>query len=99
MNKLLKPTQILVFTILILILATFVWQFFNPFAKLLFLPLGILSIYYLLLNVFVKLYQQKTSNMWFYVGLFFITIPLLAFLVAYKQIMEFSFNIVNSLAG
>ena len=96
MNKLLKLTQVLVFTVLILIIITFIWQFFNPFAKLLFLPLGILSIYYLLLNVFVRLNQNNTSKAWFYIGVFFIIIPLISFSIAYKPIMEFSYNIVNA---
>lgn len=97
MNKLLKITQTLIFSVLILLIAVFVWQFFNDYAKLLFIPLGFLSIYYLLIYLFVKLQQHNDSKIWFYGGIFFIIVPLFAFSVAYKPVMEFSFNILQIL--
>ncbi|HUH25441.1 MAG TPA: hypothetical protein VLY87_02350, partial [Flavobacterium sp.] len=90
MNKLLKITQILIFTVLLLIIGVFIWQFFNAYASLMLFPLGFLSIYYLLLYSFVKLLQNQTSKMWFYIGIVFIIVPLIAFSVAYQQILEFS---------
>lgn len=99
MNKLLKITQTLVFTVLILLIIVFIWQFFNDYAKLLFIPLGFLSIYYLLLYLFVKLLPQNHSKAWFYVGLFFMIIPLLAFSMAYKPVLEFSYNILQTLGN
>lgn len=99
MNKLLKITQTLIFTILILLVIVFIWQFFNNYAQLLFLPLGVLSIYYLLIYLFAKLLQQQQSKMWFYVGIIFIIIPLIAFSLAYKPVLEFSYNILQSLSN
>ncbi|WLD23987.1 hypothetical protein NU10_00940 [Flavobacterium dauae] len=99
MNKLLKITQTLIFTILILLVIVFIWQFFNNYAQLLFLPLGVLSIYYLLIYLFAKLLQRQQSKMWFYVGIIFIIIPLIAFSLAYKPVLEFSYNILQSLSN
>ena len=99
MNKLLKITQTLIFTILILLVIVFIWQFFNAYAQLLFLPLGVLSIYYLLIYLFAKLLQQQQSKMWFYVGIIFIIIPLIAFSLAYKPVLEFSYNVLQSLSN
>ncbi len=98
MNKLLKIAQVFVFTILILLIAVFIWQFFDAYAKLLFIPLGVLSIYYLLIYLFAKLLQQNQS-IWFYVGIVFIIIPLLAFSLAYKPVLEFSYNILQTLGN
>ncbi|WP_091095929.1 hypothetical protein [Paenimyroides marinum] len=99
MNKLLKIAQTLIFTILILLVIVFIWQFFNNYAQLLFLPLGVLSIYYLLIYLFARLLQQQQSKMWFYTGIIFIIIPLIAFSVAYKPVLEFSYNILQSLSN
>lgn len=96
MNKLLKLIQALIFTILIVIIGVFIWQFFNAYAQLLLLPLGILSVYYLLIYTFVKLLPQNTSKTWYYTGLIFIIIPLVAFSLAYDKIIDFSYNILNS---
>lgn len=98
MNKFLKIAQVLVFTVLLLIVGVFIWQFFNPYAQLLFIPLGLLSIYYLLIYSFARLLQHQTSKIWFYIGIVFIIIPLIAFSAAYRPIMEFSLNIINMLA-
>src|SRR5690554_86349 len=97
MNKLLKIAQILVFTVLLLIVGVFIWQFFNAYAQLLFIPLGLLSIYYLLIYSFARLLQHQTSKIWFYIGIVFIIIPLIAFSTAYQPIMEFSLNFLNML--
>ena len=99
MNKLLKIAQILVFTVPLLIVGVFIWQFFNAYAQLLFIPLGLLSIYYLLIYSFVRLLQHQTSKIWFYIGIVFIIIPLIAFSTAYRPIMEFSLNIINMLTA
>lgn len=96
MNKLLKIAQVLIFTVLLLTIGVFIWQFFNPYARLMLIPLGILSIYYLLIYSFARLLQHQTSKMWMYVGILFIIIPLIAFSMAYQQIMEFSMQILNS---
>ncbi|HLW40847.1 MAG TPA: hypothetical protein VKY82_00595 [Flavobacterium sp.] len=97
MNKLLKIIQVLVFTVLLLIIGVFVWQFFNAYARLLLLPLGVLSIYYLLIYSFARLMQHNTSKIWFYIGIVFIIIPLIAFSTAYQPIMEISLNFLNML--
>ena len=99
MNKLLKITQILIFTILILLIIVFIWQFFNDYAKLMFIPLGFLSIYYLLLHLFAKLVQHKQSKAGFYAGVVFIIVPLLAFSLAYKPVLEFSYHILQSISN
>jgi len=99
MNRLLKIIQVLIFTILLLVVGVFIWQFFNPYAQLLLLPLGILSIYYLLMYAFAKLLQQHNSKIWLYIGVVFIVIPLIAFSTAYRPIMEFSLNIINALTN
>lgn len=99
MNKLLKIAQVLVFTVLLLIVGVFIWQFFNAYAQLLFIPLGLLSIYYLLIYSFARLLQHQTSKIWFYIGIVFIIIPLIAFSTAYRPIMEFSLNIINMLTA
>lgn len=96
MKKLLKITQILIFSILILLIIVFIWQFFNAYATLLLLPLGFLSMYYLLIHFFVRLMQQKKSKIWLYIGLFFIIVPLIAFSIAYKPILEFSYSILQT---
>jgi hypothetical protein len=48
---------------------------------------------------FAKLLQQQTSKIWFYIGVVFIVIPLIAFSTAYRPIMEFSLNIINALTN
>src|SRR5690554_7383156 len=63
MNKLLKIIQVLVFTVLLLIIGVFVWQFFNAYARLLLLPLGVLSIYYLLIYSFARLIDRKSTRL------------------------------------
>ncbi len=99
MNRLLKIIQILIFTVFVLIVGVFVWQFFDPYAQLLFLPLGILSIYYLLIYSFCRLMLQQTAKIWFYVGIVFIIVPLIAFSVAYRPILELSLNILEMLSN
>lgn len=99
MNKLLKIAQVLIFTILILLVIVFVWQFFNAYAQLFFIPLGILSIYYLLLYLFAKLLQHNQSKTGFYVGVVFIIVPLLAFSLAYKPVLEFSYHFLQSISN
>lgn len=97
MNQLLKIIQIAIFTVLLLIIGVFVWQFFNAYAQLLLLPLGILSIYYLLIYLFAKLLQHKQSKLWLYTGIVFMVIPLISFSLAYRPVMEFSLHILQSL--
>ena len=96
MQQLLKITQILIFTILLLVIGVFIWQFFNPFAQILFFPLLFLSVYYLLLHVFAKLNAQKTSKIWLYLGIVLIALPLIAYVTNYRSVMEFSLNILTS---
>ncbi len=96
MQQLLKITQILIFTILILVIGVFIWQFVNPFAQILFFPLLFLSVYYLLIHLFAKLNAQRTSKVWLYIGVFLIIIPLIAYATNYRHIMEFSLNILTS---
>lgn len=97
MNQLVKITQILIFTVLLLIIGVFIWQFFNPYAQLLLIPLAILNIYYLLIYAFAKLLHHRQSKIWFYAGILFIIIPLLSFSLAYKPIMEFSLRIIQAI--
>lgn len=97
MNQLLKIIQIAIFTVLLLIIGVFVWQFFNPYAQLLLLPLGVLSIYYLLIYLFAKLLQHRQSKIWLYTGIVFIIMPLISFSLAYRPVMEFSLSILQSL--
>src|SRR5690606_21807474 len=97
MNRLLKIIQVLIFTVLLLVVGVFIWQFFNAYDQLLLLPLCILSIYYLLLYAFAKLLQPQTSKIWFYICVVFLVMPLIAFSTAYRPIIELSLNLVNGL--
>lgn len=99
MNKLIKITQILLFTILIVLIAVLIGQFFNSYAQLFFVPLGILSVYYLLIYFFAKLLAHSTSKIWLYVGLVFIIMPLVAFWVAYKPVLDLSYQVLQIFAN
>lgn len=99
MNKLIKITQTLLFTVLIIVITVFIWQFFNSYAQLFLMPLGILSVYYLLIYFFAKLLAQSTSKIWLYVGLVFIIMPLVAFWVAYKPILDISYQVLQIFAN
>src|SRR5690606_16362335 len=91
MNKLLKIAQTLIFTILILLVIVFIWQFFNNYAQLLFLPLGCLCIYYLLIYLFSRLFHYLHTIICFYVIIIFIFFPLFFFSMSCQAVFYFSY--------
>lgn len=96
MDKVIKIARVLIFTVLLLIIGVFVWQFFDPYARLMLIPLGVLNIYYLLIYCFAWLLQRQTSKIWLYAGIVLVVLPLIAFSVANKQIMDFSLNVFTA---
>ncbi|WP_177761679.1 hypothetical protein [Flavobacterium sp. I3-2] len=96
MEKISKTISILIFTILLLVVGTVIWSFFDPYAQVLLLPLGFLSVYYLLLFSFVKLLSGKTSKPWKYLILFMIIVPLLSFAYGYNTFIRFSITVLNT---
>jgi len=96
MEKISKTISILIFTILLVIAGAVIWSFFNPYAQVLLLPLGFLSVYYLLLYSFVKLIGNKTSKPWKYLILFMIVFPLLSFAYGYNTFIRFSITLLNA---
>jgi len=96
MEKISKTISILIFTILLLVVGTVIWSFFDPYAQVLLLPLGFLSVYYLLLFSFVKLIGSKTSKPWKYLILFMIIVPLLSFAYGYNTFIRFSITVLNT---
>ena len=99
MDKVIKIARVLIFTVLLLIIGVFVWQFFNPYARLMLIPLGVLNIYYLLIYSFAWLLQRQTSKIWRYVGIVLVVLPLIAFSMAYNSVLEFSYNILQTLSS
>ena len=95
MQKLLKTLSIFIFTILLLIIGSVIWSFFNSYARVMLIPLGILSIYYLLLYSFIKLLNLKNTQGFYYVGLALILLPLLCVAAAYEEFISFSVQILN----
>lgn len=96
MEKISKTISILIFTILLLVVGTVIWSFFDPYAQVLLLPLGFLSVYYLLLFSFVKLIGQKTSKAWKYLIIIMIVVPLLSFAYGYNTFIRFSITVLNT---
>lgn len=95
MQKLNKLLSALLFTILLLIIGSVIWSFFNPYVRVVLIPLGVLSIYYLLLVGFTKLVGVNDSKLFFYTGIVLIILPLLAVGMAYDRFIAFSASIVN----
>lgn len=95
MEKISKIISILLFTILLIIIGTVVWSFFNPFAQVLLLPLAILSVYYLLLFSFVKLINHKTFKPWKYLIIFMVVVPILSVAYGYDAFIRFSITVLN----
>jgi len=95
MEKITKIISILIFTILILIVGTVIWSFFNPYAQILLLPLGLLSVYFLLLISFTKLLKTKDTKFWKYLILVMIVIPIIAFAFGYETFIRFSTLIIE----
>ena len=97
MEKISKTISILIFTILLLVVGVVIWSFFDPYAQVLLLPLGFLSLYYLLLFSFLKLIGNKTSKLWRYLILFMVVVPLLSFAYGYNTFIRFSIEVLNSI--
>ncbi|PJR03301.1 hypothetical protein [Avrilella dinanensis] len=97
MQKSKKLLAVLLFTILILIVGVLIWSFFNPYARVMLIPLGMLSLYYLLIYGFVSLTNQSESRMYYYFILVLIIIPLLTLGLAYDRFIAFSVSLLNYL--
>ena len=97
MHKTKKLLAILMFTILILIIGTLIWSFFNPHARAMLIPLGILSIYYLLIYGFTTLTGTSGSKFQYYFTLSLVILPLLALGLAYDRFIAFSVTLLNYL--
>lgn len=95
MQKSKKLLAILLFTILLLIIGILVWSFFNPYARVMLVPLGMLSIYYLLVYTFVNLTGEVNTKMFYYFILVLIILPLLALGLAYDRFIAFSVSLLN----
>ncbi|WP_448606172.1 hypothetical protein [Paenimyroides ceti] len=94
MQKLIKILSILIFTILIVIIGVFIWSFFNPYAQVLLIPLGILSIYYAFLFGFCKLVNSN-SRYFEYIMIFLIVIPLISVSYSYDRFVTLSIDMLN----
>jgi|SRR5690606_19030600 len=97
MQKSKKLLSILLFTILILIVGVLVWSFFNPYARAMLIPLGMLSVYYLLIYGFVSLTGKSDSRIYYYFILVLIVIPLITLGLAYDRFINFSISLLNYL--
>lgn len=95
MQKSKKLLAILLFTILLLIIGILVWSFFNPYARVMLVPLGMLSIYYLLVYTFVNLTGEVNTKIFYYFILVLIILPLLALGLAYDRFIAFSVSLLN----
>lgn len=95
MQKSKKLLAILLFTILLLIIGILVWSFFNPYARVMLVPLGMLSIYYLLVYTFVNLTGEVNTKIFHYFILVLIILPLLALGLAYDRFIAFSVSLLN----
>lgn len=95
MQKSKKLLAILLFTILLLIIGILVWSFFNPYARVMLVPLGMLSIYYLLVYTFVNLTGEVNTKIFYYFILVLIILPLLALGMAYDRFIAFSVSLLN----
>lgn len=95
MQKSKKLLAILLFTILLLIIGILVWSFFNPYARVMLVPLGMLSIYYLLVYTFVNLTGEVNTKMFYYFILVLIILPLLTLGLAYDRFIAFSVSLLN----
>lgn len=95
MQKSKKLLAIFLFTILLLIIGILVWSFFNPYARVMLVPLGMLSIYYLLVYTFVNLTGEVNTKIFYYFILVLIILPLLALGLAYDRFIAFSVSLLN----
>lgn len=95
MQKSKKLLAILLFTILLLIIGILVWSFFNPYARVMLVPLGMLSIYYLLVYTFVNLTGEVNTKIFYYFILVLIILPLLTLGLAYDRFIAFSVSLLN----
>jgi len=94
MQKVNKILSILIFTILIIIIGTFIWSFFNQEAAYALIPLGILSIYYGLLFGFSKLINAK-SRYFEYLMIFLIVVPLISVSYSYNRFVSFTIDLLT----
>ena len=97
MQKSKKLLSILLFSILILIVGVLIWSFFNPYARAMLIPLGMLSVYYLLIYGFVSLTGKSDSRIYYYFILVLIVIPLITLGLAYDRFIDFSVSLLNYL--
>lgn len=95
MQKSKKLLAILLFTILLLIIGILIWSFFNPYARVMLVPLGMLSIYYLLVYTFVNLTGEVNTKIFYYFILVLIILPLLTLGLAYDRFIAFSVSLLN----
>ncbi|HLV46766.1 MAG TPA: hypothetical protein VKY32_06970 [Flavobacterium sp.] len=95
MQKSKKLLSILLFTVLILIVGVLIWSFFNPYARAMLIPLGMLSIYYLLIFGFVSLTGKSDSRTYYYFILVLAIIPLLTLGIAYDRFIDFSVSLLK----
>lgn len=95
MKQLNKLLTILIFSILLLIIGVVIWSFFDPYARVMLVPLGILNIYYFLLFSFIKLKSLQEVRWAKTLGWILIALPLVALALAYDRFIYFSADLIN----
>lgn len=95
MSKSQKLLSVLQFAILLMVLASFVWSFFNPYASIAYIPLIIISIYYLLWYLFIKMVPFFNTNKGYYFVLAFVILPILVFMMNKEVIVNLSIHLLN----
>lgn len=99
MEKITKILSILIFTILLLIIGNVIWAYFNPYAKVMLIPLAFLSVYYLLLFLFTKLINNQKSKFFNYLVVAMIVVPLISLSYGYNAFIKFSITLLNQISS
>lgn len=94
MKPLDKYISIALFTLLVLITGCVVYSYFNPYAQVLLIPMGFMSIYYLILFAFSKLVLSE-NKISLFIGMVLLCIPVLSIALAYDRFISFSIDFLN----
>jgi len=95
MNKSQKFLSVLQFGVLLLIVATLVWSFFNPYAMVALVPLGLISVYYILWYLMVRLVPFLQTKRGYYIVVFAAVFPLITMATASKSVINYSIQFIN----
>ena len=97
MNKSQKLLSVMQFAILLMIIATFIWSLFNPYASVAYIPLIVVSIYYLLWYFFTKLVPFFSTKKGYYIVVIAVILPIITLTVSSDKIIRYSVLILNSI--